>query len=168
MRVRIVWADDNGPIRRSIDGRKTRPSGFVVVGKGGFRAQPWDSRSCERPAIQLSALSPRVVWLMAQPHRLEMQLPDKPTMKYIPDLMLKVHPSFLRDLLDKMAFSRAAAVSSTDVISADDAASLILEIKNDKDPRDNDPEYKKKLEYAKAVYNSSRSAGRSTSPLDDI
>lgn len=152
LRARIVWADDGGPIRRIINGRHDRPTGFLVLRKGGFRAMPWDSRSCEKPALQLANLSSRVVSLMAQPHRLEMELPGERVMKYIPDLMLKVHPSFLRDLKRGQVFSQVASSPATEVVPTERASILILELKNDKDPRDKDDAYKRKLKFARLVY----------------
>ncbi len=152
LQARIVWAEDGGPIRRIINGRHDRPTGFVVLRKGGLRALPWDSRSCEKPALQLSGLSSRVVSLLAQPHRLEIRLQGERTLKYIPDLMLKVHPSFLQDLKNGRTFTDTAVIPSSQVVSLNQASIVILEMKNDNDPRDGDLAYKRKLELANIVY----------------
>lgn len=115
---------------------------------------PWESRHGEKPALVLSEASGRVVSLLAQPHRLEIFVKEqRAPLVYFPDLQLKVHPSFLADLRAGIPFSTATLAPSQDEPD-DRLVTLIIEIKDDRDRRQNQPRYKKKLELAKEVYRS--------------
>ncbi|MGO7076496.1 hypothetical protein ACCT03_22110 [Rhizobium johnstonii] len=102
--------------------------------------------------MMLAEASSRVVELLAQPHRLEIFVEQqKSPLRYFPDLQLKVHPTFLNDLNDSVPFSVAALASSYDEPDAS-LKTVILEIKDDRDPRQFTPRYKAKLELAKVIY----------------
>jgi hypothetical protein len=71
---------------------------------------------------------------------------------YIPDLELTVEPSFAQEICSGVPLASAAmAWNSRPVLSACDAR-LVLEIKNDDDPRNDDRQYQSKLRLAKEVY----------------
>ncbi|AJD41672.1 hypothetical protein C9413_29980 [Rhizobium sp. SEMIA 4085] len=149
----LYWAENGGPIRTIVDGRQTRPTGWFPTIKAGFRSMPWDSL-LEVNVMQLADLSSRVSYLLAQPHRLEIEVRKnrgKPLI-YFPDLLLRVHPSFLRDLQSGVSFSDACLVPITSSVSEYDLETLIIEVKADKDARDSDEKYRHKLELAGEVY----------------
>ncbi|MBB4067240.1 hypothetical protein [Gellertiella hungarica] len=151
--ARMYWAEHGGPIRTIIDGRKTRPTGTFRSMKGGGRSMPWDSKH-ERTAMRLADLSSRVQFLLAQPHRLEILVRGnggRPLI-YFPDLLLKVHPSFLHDLQSGMPYAEAALMPCAANIRPHHLKTLIVEVKADADSRDTDPKYARKLELAKEVY----------------
>ncbi|APO75208.1 hypothetical protein AM571_CH02399 [Rhizobium etli 8C-3] len=150
--ARLLKSKDGGPVRRIVNGRQTKYTGFFISVKGDFAQMPWESRKGEQPALVLAEASPRVVSLLAQPHRLEIFIREqRAPLKYFPDLELKVHPSFLADLLNGVPFSSAALAPSNDEPDAD-LKTLIIEIKDDRDSRQHDLRYKKKLELAETIY----------------
>ncbi|NTI16097.1 hypothetical protein G6L29_10665 [Agrobacterium rhizogenes] len=151
--AKLFWAQDGGPIRTIIDGRKTRPTGTFHALKGGARAMPWESK-LERMAMCMADLSSRVHYLLAQPHRLEINVRGNrgKSLIYFPDLLLQVHPSFVEDLRNGMPFSQAARVPAPREVPSHRLQNLILEIKADDDPRDNDPVYQRKLSLAEELY----------------
>lgn len=151
--AKLFWAENGGPIRTIIDGRKTRPTGTFHALKGGARAMPWESK-LERTAMCLADFSTRVHYLLAQPHRLEISVrgnKGRPLI-YFPDLLLQVHPSFVEDLRRGMPFAQAACVSANRDVPPHRLQNLLLEIKADKDPRDDDPAYQHKLSLAQELY----------------
>ncbi len=149
----FFWAEDGGPIRTIIDGRKTRPTGTLPLIKAGFRSMPWDS-TWEELAMQMADISSRVDYALAQPHRIEISVQGnrgKPLI-YFPDLLLRTHRSFLQELQSGSPFSSVCAVPSTQVVSAYELETIVIEIKADFDPRDDDPVYQRKLKIAKELY----------------
>ncbi|MBB5255993.1 hypothetical protein [Rhizobium leguminosarum] len=151
--AKLFWAENGGPIRTIIDGRKTRPTGTFHAIKGGARAMPWESK-LERTAMCLADFSTRVHYLLAQPHRLEISVRGnrgRPLI-YFPDLLLQVHPSFVEDLRRGMPFSQAACKAANRDVPPHRLQNLLLEIKADKDPRDDDPAYQHKLRLAQELY----------------
>ncbi len=151
--AKLYWAEHGGPIRTIIDGRKTRPTGTFLSVKGGGRSMPWDSK-LERAAMRLADLSSRVQFLLAQPHRLEISVRGnggKPLV-YFPDLLLKVHPSFLHDLKSEKSFAETALTPCSHQVRPHLLRTLILEVKADKDRRYDDPTYAAKLELAREIY----------------
>ncbi|KAA6489949.1 hypothetical protein DXT98_06105 [Agrobacterium sp. ICMP 7243] len=151
--AKLFWAENGGPIRTIIDGRKSRPTGTFHALKGGARAMPWESK-LERTAMSLADFSTRVHYLLAQPHRLEISVRGnrgRPLI-YFPDLLLHVHPSFVEDLRRGMPFSQAACATANRDVPRHRLQILLLEIKADKDPRDDDPAYQHKLSLAQELY----------------
>ncbi len=149
----LYWADNGGPIRTIINGARRVPTGFLPVIKAGFRSMPFDSK-LECQLMQLADISSRVHFVLAQPHRMEICARGnrgKP-MIYFPDVMLKVVPSFLDDLLKGMSFAEAVKVPARELLASQEWETLIIEVKADVDSRDGDERYRKKLEFAKEVY----------------
>jgi hypothetical protein len=151
--AKLFWAENGGPVRTIIDGRKTRPTGTFHALKGGARAMPWESK-LERTAMCLADVSTRVHYLLAQPHRLEISVRGNRgrSLIYFPDLLLQVHQSFVEDLRGGMPFSQAACVPASRDVPPHRLQNLLLEIKADKDPRDDDPVYQRKLNLAQELY----------------
>ncbi|MBY5422289.1 hypothetical protein [Rhizobium leguminosarum] len=150
--ARLLKSKDGGPVRRIVNGRQTKYTGFFISVKADFAQMPWESRKGEQAALVLAEASPRVVSLLAQPHRLEIFIREqRAPLKYFPDLELKVHPSFLADLLNGVPFSSAALAPSNNEPDAD-LKTLIIEIKDDRDSRQHHPRYKRKLELAESIY----------------
>ncbi|QRM45849.1 hypothetical protein [Rhizobium sp. BG4] len=150
--ARVLTSPDGGPVRRIVNGRQTKYTGFFISIKGGFAQQPWESRHGEKPAMVLAEVSGRVVSLLAQPHRLEIFIKEqKAPLRYFPDLQLKVHPSFLADLRAGIPFSTAALAPTQDEPD-EKLITLIIEIKDDRDRRQALPRYRRKLELAQEVY----------------
>lgn len=149
----LYWASDLGPIRTIIDGKRTRPTGFIPSIKGGFRCMPWESQWEER-AIQLADISSRVHVLLAQPHRLEIRVRGNRgrPLTYFPDLLLKVDPGFVEELRAGVRFIDAIRAPTSERLPEREWETLILEIKADLDPRDDKLEYRQKLEFANEVY----------------
>ncbi|MGR9470607.1 hypothetical protein [Rhizobium leguminosarum] len=149
----VFWAHDGGPIRTIIDGRKTRPTGLFPSIKAGFRSMPWDSL-LEEQVMQLADISSRIGYLLAQPHRIEIQVRNnrgKP-LTYFPDLLLRAHRSVVKELHAGKAFCDIAAVPHASPLSDYELETVIVEVKADVDPRDGDDNYRDKLKFAKQVY----------------
>jgi len=149
----IYWAKDGGPIRTIIDGAKRVPSGFLPVIKSGFRAMPWDS-ALEEQVMQMADICSRVHYQLAQPHRLEIRVRGNKghPLKYFPDVLMKVDPSFLDDLLNEVRFADAVKVPARERLRNQEWETIIIEVKADVDSRDGDERYRTKLEFAKEVY----------------
>ncbi|ANM04625.1 hypothetical protein AMC78_CH02538 [Rhizobium phaseoli] len=149
----VFWAQNGGPIRTIIDGRKTRPTGLFPSIKAGFRSMPWDSL-LEQQVMQLADISSRVGYLLAQPHRIEIHVRKnrgKP-LTYFPDLLLRVHPSVVSELSAGKAFCDIAVVPHASPLSDYELETIIIEVKADVDSRDDDDKYQDKLKFAKEVY----------------
>ncbi|ANP86057.1 hypothetical protein [Rhizobium leguminosarum] len=148
--ARILWASDGGPVRRIINGRQTKPTGTFPSIKAGM-TMPWESR-LERIAFQMADASSRIDMWLAQPHRLEMMVRGRGApLLYFPDMMLKARTSLGIDLQRGMSFSEAAA-KPVGRGAKEHLQTIILEIKEDVDPRDGDEAYQQKLVLAKEVY----------------
>ncbi|MGO6924805.1 hypothetical protein ACCS55_09120 [Rhizobium ruizarguesonis] len=150
--ARILTAADGGPVRRIIDGRHTRPTGTFPSMKSGI-TMPWESR-LERVAFQMADVSSRVDTWLAQPHRLEIMVRGRGApLYYFPDMMLQVLPSFASDLARGMPFCEAAARPLMQRASRRQRLqTIIIEIKEDVDPRDGDENYRQKLVLAQEIY----------------
>lgn len=114
---------------------------------------PWDSWLEER-TMQLADVSSRVSFLLAQPHRVEVQVKGNRgrPLVYFPDLLLRVDRSFVEDLYEGMPFISAAAVPRTAPVSRERLETVIIEVKADKESRDQDERYQTKLEFVQEVY----------------
>lgn len=150
--AKILWSRDGGPVKRTVNGRRTIYTGFFISVKADFAQMPWESRHGEKAALNLAEASGRVVSLLAQPHRVEISIKEqKAPLRYFPDLLLKVHPSFLEDLLTGVPFSTAALKPSLDEPDAS-LKTVIIEIKDDRDRRQHSAKYRRKLDLARQVY----------------
>lgn len=115
---------------------------------------PWESMKCELPFMQLSEAASPVVSLLAQPHRLEMFMRwRRDPLIYFPDLELRVEVSFFEMLASKdLPFGRALLEWRPEKGRQLGHRTIVIEIKDDDDPRNNDPDYQRKLSLAKRVY----------------
>ena len=150
---RIVRSEEGGPLRRILSGGRPSRTGFYSARKSQGRHLPWESRPAELPAIQLCDISWRVASVMSQPHRLDIFVRGQAVpLHYIPDLELTVEPSFAQEICSGVPLAVAAiAWDPRPVLSASDVR-LVIEIKNDDDPRNDDRQYQSKIKLAKEVY----------------
>ncbi|MFP3546914.1 hypothetical protein SB748_26120 [Rhizobium sp. SIMBA_035] len=104
--------------------------------------------------MQLADLSSRVHYVLAQPHRMEIKVRGNRgrDLIYFPDLMLRTDPSFVGDLRSGARFIDAVAAPTSHRLPKREWETVIIEIKADVDPRDEDEAYRAKLEFAKEVY----------------
>lgn len=150
---RIVRSKEGGPIRRIQCGGRPSRTGFYSARKSQGRHLPWESRSSELPAIQLCDISSRVASVMSQPHRLDIFVRGQPVpLHYIPDLELSVEPSFAQEICSGVPLAVASMAWDPKPVRSASDARIVLEIKNDDDPRNDDRQYQSKLKLAKEVY----------------
>lgn len=154
--ARIVRSSTGGPIRQMLKARWTKPTGTFVSLKAGSRAMPWESLGAELPALELCEFATPVVTLLSQPHRLEMNVRGKARpLVYFPDLELDLEPGAYHRVLEGVPFAKALLEWSPAERRPDDRPmKLVVEIKSDDDPRDNDPKYLRKLRLAADIYKS--------------
>jgi hypothetical protein len=151
--ARIVRSVDGGPIRQMVTSGSTKPTGTFVSLKGGSRAMPWESMKCELPALELAEVASPVVSLMAQPHRLELFVRRRrDPLIYFPDLELTVESSLYSRLMGEQPFAQAMLEWRPDPSLSGGYRTVIVEVKDDDDPRNDDPEYQRKLRLAAKVY----------------
>lgn len=148
----IVRSEEGGPLRRIITGRKTKPTATVPCLKSGFRNMPVESMKCELPTLQISEVATAVHALMSQSHRLEIYIEgeDAPLI-YFPDLELEVEPQFLQNIQRGVPFAEAASHRLLGTPSRL-CKKLVVEVKDDDDPRNCDEVYQEKLELARQAY----------------
>jgi hypothetical protein len=150
--ARILTSTDGGPVRRIVNGRQTKYTGFFISVKADFAQMPWESRKGEKATLILAEACSRIVKLLAQPHRLEIFIQEQETpLRYFPDLLLHMHPSLLDDLRKGIPFSAAALAPSKDEPDFR-LRKVIVEIKDERDRRQHQKKYKRKLELAQEVY----------------
>lgn len=150
---RIARSNEGGPLRRIHCGGRPSPSGFYSARKSHGRHLPWESRPAELQAIILSDVSWRVSEVMSQPHRLDIFVRGEPSpLHYIPDLELVAEPSFAREICSGVPLAVAAMAWNPKPVLSASAVRLVLEIKNDDDPRNDDSRYQSKIRLAKEVY----------------
>lgn len=115
---------------------------------------PWESRKCELPLIQLAEVASPVVSLLAQPHRLEIFVRRRrDPLIYFPDLELTVEASIFETLTNTdVPFGRALLEWRPERGRQLGHRKIVVEVKDDDDPRNNDPDYQRKLSLAKRVY----------------
>jgi len=150
--VRVSVSKTGGPVTSLITGREPHPTGRPVSLKAGFRGMPWESIKAELPFYKLAeGASPVKAWL-AQPHCLDLFVTGASTeLTYFPDAELIVDRSFVASLTSTTPFYRAAL----DWRPSDrkfDPCKLIVEVKDDEDPRLDDPQYVNKLRLSEQVY----------------
>lgn len=154
--ARIVRSSTGGPLRQIQKARWTKPTGTFVSLKAGSRAMPWESLGAELPALELCEFASPVVALLSQPHRLEMHVRGKSSpLVYFPDLELDVEPAAFQRILEGVPFAKALLEWSPMQRRPDKRPmKLVIEIKSDDDPRNNDPKYLRKLRLAADIYKS--------------
>lgn len=154
--ARIVRSSTGGPLRQIHKGRWTKPTGTFVSLKAGSRALPWESLGAELPALELCEFASPVVSLLSQPHRLEMYVRGKSKpLLYFPDLELDIEPGAYNRILEGVPFAQALLEWKPMQRQVDDRPmKLVVEIKSDHDPRNEDPKYLIKLRLAASIYRS--------------
>lgn len=151
--ARIEEMENGGPIIDLITGREPHVVGFTVCIKAGSRAVPWESFNAERTMIELCEAASPVRALMSQPHELFMKVTgESRRWMYRPDLRLTVDAKFAETVLNGVPFAQAVADWRPPQRTGSSTTTLIIEIKDDNDPRLNDPIYRRKLALARQVY----------------
>ena len=151
--AKVVVAQSGGPIRTIITGREPHATGIFVSVKAKYRAMPWESMKAELPAIALAEVASPVHELLAQPHRLEIHVEgEREPWIYFPDLDLKVDQRFANMLAAKVPFAEAAVRWKPVPGERIHTCKLIVEVKDDDDPRNGDKAYRSKLDLAAEVY----------------
>ncbi|MDB5203933.1 MAG: hypothetical protein JWQ27_3342 [Ferruginibacter sp.] len=141
-----------GSVVKLITGREPHPVGRMVCVKAGMRAVAWESMRAEMPMIRLCEVASPVHTLKSQPHNLVMTVIGRRyPWRYRPDLELTTDVSFARSVASGTPFVDAVANWSPRS-SNEGLTTLVVEVKDDEDPRIDDPEYLLKLELAKKVY----------------
>jgi hypothetical protein len=114
---------------------------------------PWESMKCELPALELAEVASPVVSLMAQPHRLELFVRRRrDPLNYFPDLELTVESSLYSRLMAAQPFAQAMLQWRPDQGGSIGYRTVVVEVKDDDDPRNDDAEYQRKLCLAAKVY----------------
>lgn len=151
--ARIVWAEDGGPIRTVITGRKRHPTARPSSAKNGFRSWPLESVHGEGNVFQLAEASTAVLEFVTQPCRLEMRLEGiARQLVYFPDMLMRVESDFAEDFLSGMRFEEAALAWRSG--HGQGTTRILVEVKAKRDMRKDDHEYLAKLALAKSVFES--------------
>ncbi|WP_157785091.1 hypothetical protein [Bradyrhizobium yuanmingense] len=147
-------SETGGPVRPLITGREPHPTGRVLCIKAGHRSLPWESIKAEYPFMEVAEVASPVRYFMSQPHKLTMRVTGPElTLDFFPDFELVADARFVRMLDEGAPFWHAAMQWRPDGAPFD-GRHVIIEVKDDKDPRNKDPEYQHKLGLAKDVYES--------------
>lgn len=137
-----------------ITGREPHPTGKIVCIKAGMRALAWESIKAEKPMIELCEVATPVHRVQAQPHNLVMKVvAERYPWRYRPDLQLEVDRGFADLISDGVPFAVAVAEWRPTGKPAN-TVTMIVEVKDDNDPRIDDDRYNHKLRLAAQVYNS--------------
>jgi hypothetical protein len=150
--ARVSVSETGGPVTNLITGREPHPTGRPVSLKAGFRGMPWESIKAEYPTYKLiEGASPVKSWL-AQPHRLDLFVTGPSVqLTYFPDLEMTVDRNFVTALKETTPFYRTA-LDWRPAGGRFDPCKLIVEVKDDGDPRLDDPQYQNKLKLSAEVY----------------
>lgn len=150
---RIVRSSDGGPIRQMVTSGSTKPTGTFISLKGGSRAMPWESMKCELPALELAEVASPVISLMAQPHRLDMFVRRRrEPLSFLPDMELTVEASVYNRLMSSQPFAEALLEWRPHQSGSTGYRTVVVEVKDDNDPRNDDAEYQRKLSLAAKIY----------------
>lgn len=149
--ARIEYMENGSPIIDLITGREPHVVGTKVCIKAGMRSMPWESVKGERPMIMLCEAASPVQRLLAQPHELFMKVTGQSRLwMYRPDLLVTIDARVVHDVQAGVPFSDAIANWRPEHRTHD--VRLVIEVKDDDDPRIDDPIYERKLELARQVY----------------
>lgn len=148
----IRESETGGPVRPLITGREPHPTGRPLCIKAGSRALPWESIEVEYLFMEVAEVASPVRYFMAQPHKLSMKV-DGPNrlLDFFPDFKLIVDARFVQALDAGTPFWRAAMEWKPEG-TLFEARQVIVEAKDDCDPRLKEPDYGHKLDLAKEVY----------------
>jgi hypothetical protein len=150
----IRESETGGPVRQLITGREPHPTGRPLCIKAGHRSLPWESIKVEYPFMEIAEVASPVRYFMSQPHKLTMRVTGPElTLDFFPDFELVADARFVKALEQRTPFWLAAMQWRPDG-SQFDGRHVVVEAKDDKDPRNKDPEYQHKLGLAKEVYDS--------------
>lgn len=150
--ARIEEMADGGPVIDLITGREPHVVGTKVCIKAGMRSLAWESFRAERPMIELCETASPVRAMLSQPHELFMKVTgESKAWRYRPDLRLTVDATFAQTVLSATPFAEAVCDwrPATGPLAN---KTLIVEVKDDDDPRFDDPIYQRKLSLARQVY----------------
>lgn len=150
----VFVSKSGGPVVGLITGREPHPTGRPVCVRAGFRGMPFESISSELPTIMLAEVASPINNFLVQPHRIDFRVlnSDRPVWSYRPDLKLIADIRFIRELAEHVPFAEAAARWVPQPHSAPDFRELIVEVKDDNDPRNGDEDYEAKLRLAAEAY----------------
>lgn len=152
----ITYADDGGPLRTIISGRRRHPTGRMLSIKAGHRSMPWESFRAELPLLKLCEACGAVHALMVQPHRLEMSVTGEVRKwVYFPDMVVRVDRSFADAVCAGTPFIHAVASwrpTAPGALRHAETVEFVIEAKDDDDPRMHDGLYREKLELARQAY----------------
>ncbi|BBZ92743.1 hypothetical protein BRDID11004_63640 [Bradyrhizobium diazoefficiens] len=148
----IRESESGGPVRPLITGCEPHPTGRPLCIKAGHRSLPWESIKVEYPFMEIAEVASPIRYLMSQPHRLTMRVagPER-TLDFFPDFELVADARFVRALDEGTPFWLAAMQWKPDGAPFD-GRHVVVEAKDDKDPRNKDPDYLHKLGLATDVY----------------
>jgi hypothetical protein len=139
------------PYRKLVNGRRVIPVGRLNAVKSGMKAQEWESIRCELQMIELCEVATPVHSIQSQPHGLYMKVAGRlKRLEYIPDLELQVDMGFALKVAAGEPF--ATAVKYWHPGKHGPLATMVVEVKDDDDPRNDDVDYQDKLRLAKQVY----------------
>jgi hypothetical protein len=148
----IRESETGGPVRPLITGREPHPTGRPLCIKAGHRSLPWESMKVEYPFMEIAEVASPVRHFMSQPHKLTMRVTGpKMALDFFPDFELIADARFVQALDEGTPFWLAAMEWKPDG-SSFDGRFVVVEAKDDNDPRNKDPEYQHKLGLAKDVY----------------
>jgi hypothetical protein len=150
----IRESETGGPVRPLITGREPHPTGRPLCIKAGHRSLPWESIKVEYPFMEVAEVASPVRYVMSQPHKLTMRItgPGR-ALDFFPDFELVADARFVRALDEGKPFWLAAMQWKPDGLPFDGRL-VVVEVKDDNDKRNKDPEYQHKLGLAKDVYGS--------------
>jgi hypothetical protein len=140
----MVVADDGGPIRYPINGRRNHSTHTNPAEKGGFVTQPAESGS-EYRTMWVLDVSLSVFSYMSQPHRIETA-----DWSYTPDHSAKVTRQLIRELDKGTPFVLACLKAPPARAAREPLETLVLEIK--RDLIGEEKKYTKKLKGAGVLY----------------
>ncbi|TAX52188.1 hypothetical protein ELH99_19435 [Rhizobium leguminosarum] len=101
----------------------------------------------------MAEVSTRVASLLAQPHRLEINVRHQPEpLIYFPDVELGVDKAFVTELKNGCRLSAVAGKLASDTVHSSRCLRLVLEVKMPDDPRLNDSDYEQKIRLAGKIY----------------
>jgi hypothetical protein len=150
-----IFTRGSQPYRKIVTGRQRKPVGRPVMVKAGMRAIEWESIRAEKPFYELCEVATPVHSMFAQPHLLRMAIVgEAKRMDFIPDLQVTVDTAFAASVTRGVPF--VDAVRAWKPKSQGSISTMIIEVKDDEDPRNHDQAYLNKLALAEQAY---RAAG---------
>lgn len=145
-----IYTRGTAPYTKLVTGRQRKPVGRPVMIKAGMRAVEWESIKAEKPMYELCEVATPVHSMFSQPHLLRMRIVGRrDPLDFKPDLKLTVDTGFA---VKALSGSFVEAVRTWKPVADGTISTLIVEVKDDADPRNEDPDYQHKLQLAEEVY----------------